>query len=128
MKTALKAALLSGLAFPGTGQIYLKRYWRGFTIMVFVLSGVGAIVWMATMRALAILKQIQSQLDRVDMNTITNLALASSVNHTSVYYKPILLFILCCWIFSVIDAYRAGNACDRSEKTPKVEENAPWRK
>ena len=84
--------------------------------MIFVLAGMGAIVWMATIRALAILERMQNQIERVDMETITNLALASSADHTSVHYTPILLFILCCWIFSIIDAYRTGKACDRSEK------------
>ena len=116
MKTATKAALLSGLVFPGTGQIYLKRSRRGLTIMVFVLSGIVAIVWMATIRALEILERIQNQLDQVDMETITNLALASSADHSSVYYKPILLFIACCWIFSIIDAYRTGKEKELSEK------------
>ena len=116
MKTATKAALLSGLAFPGTGQMYLKRFRRGLTIMVFVLSGIVAIVWMATIRALEILERIQNQLDQVDMETITNLALASSADHSSVYYKPILLFIACCWIFSIIDAYRTGKEKELSEK------------
>lgn len=116
MKISTKAALLSGLVFPGTGQIHLKRFRRGFTIMVFVLSGIGSIVWMATIRALEILERIQNQLDQVDMATILNLALASSADHTSVYYKPILLFIICCWLFSIIDAYRAGKEKESSEK------------
>ena len=115
MKIATKAALLSGLAFPGAGQMYLKRFRRGLIIIVFVLSGMGAIVWMATIRALEILERIQNQLDQIDMATITDLALASSADHTSVYYTPILLFIACCWLFSIIDAYRVGKEKDLSK-------------
>ncbi len=88
--------------------------------MVFVLSGIGAIVWMATIRALEILERIQNQLDQIDMATISNLALASSADHTSVYYKPILLFIICCWLFSIIDAYRIGKEKESSEKAQRV--------
>jgi len=116
MKISTKAALLSGLVFPGTGQIHLKRFRRGITIMVLVFSGIGAIVWMATVRALAILEQIQNQLNQVDMTTISNVALASSADHTSIYYKPILLFIICCWLFSIVDAYRIGEKREPSEK------------
>ncbi|MEA1971059.1 MAG: hypothetical protein U9N37_05500 [Thermodesulfobacteriota bacterium] len=116
MKISTKAALLSGLIFPGTGQIHLKRFLRGITIMVLTFSGIGVIAWMATIRALAVLEQIQNQLNQVDMTTISNVALASSADHTSIYYKPTLLFILCCWLFSIIDAYRIGKKRERSEK------------
>ena len=116
MKTATKAALLSGLVFPGTGQIYLKRSRRGLTIMALACSGIVAIIWIATIRALEILERIQNQLDKVDMEAITNLALATSADHSSVYYKPILLFIACCWIFSIIDAYRTRKEKELSEK------------
>ncbi len=117
MKISTKAALLSGLIFPGTGQIHLKRFRRGITIMILAFSGIGAIIWMSTVRALAVLEQIQNQLNQVDMATISNVALASSTDHTSIYYKPVLLFIVCCWLFSIIDAYRIGKKRERPEKT-----------
>jgi len=116
MKTATKAALLSGLVFPGTGQIYLKRSRRGLTIMALACSGIAIIVWMTIVRMLAALEQIQNQLNQVDMATISNVVLEFSANHSSVYYKPILLFIACCWIFSIIDAYRTGKEKELSEK------------
>lgn len=120
MKISTKAALLSGLAFPGTGQMYLKRFLRGITIMALTFSGIGVIVWMATVRALAIIEQIQNQLNQVDMTTISNVALASSADHTSIYYKLTLLFIACCWIFSIIDAYRIGKKRERSEQNQGI--------
>ena len=116
MKTATKAALLSGLVFPGTGQIYLKRARGGLTIMALACSGIAIIVWMTIVRMLAALEQIQNQLNQVDMATISNVVLEFSANHSSVYYKPILLFIACCWIFSIIDAYRTGKEKELSEK------------
>ena len=88
--------------------------------MILASSGIGVIVWMATVRALSVLKRIQNQLDQVDMATISNVALAASANHTSIYYKPILLFIVCCWLFSVIDAYRIGKTREYLEKTQGI--------
>ena len=108
MKISAKAALLSGLVFPGVGQLYLKLYWRGAIIMFFVLSGLGIIIGIATARALEILERIQSQSGTVDMATISKLAIASSTDHTSFYYRVSFLFIACCWLFSVIDAYMNG--------------------
>jgi len=115
MKTATKAALLSGLVFPGTGQIYLKRARRGLTIMALACSGIAIIVWMTIVRMLAALEQIQNQLNQVDMATISNVVLEFSANQ-AIYYKPILLFIVCCWIFSIIDAYRTGKEKELLEK------------
>ena len=37
MSHALKAALLSGLVFPGLGQIMLKHYKRGIAVVVVTL-------------------------------------------------------------------------------------------
>lgn len=106
MKSAVKAALLSGFVFPGLGQIYLKRYWRGTVIMLFVLAGISVIIGMVTISTLDNLKKMQSQ-GSVDMGAISNLAIASSANH-SYCYDALLLFVACCWLFSIIDAYRIG--------------------
>jgi len=38
MSNSLKAALLSGLVFPGIGQVVLKRYRRGVVLMLIVLA------------------------------------------------------------------------------------------
>jgi len=114
MKLSTKAALLSGLVFPGTGQIHLKRLRRGVAIMVCALAGIGVIVWLATVRALAILDQLQSQSAHVDMDTISNLALTSSAE-MSPYGNFILVFIVCCWLFAIVDAYRIGKGLERSE-------------
>ncbi len=107
MKSPVKAALLSGLVFPGLGQIYLKRYMRGLTIIIPVILGLILIIGMATVGALESLKKIQAEGGNADMDTILNLATTYSAPNT-VYAKIIFLFIACCWIFSVIDAYKIG--------------------
>lgn len=110
MKTEFKAALLSGLVFPGLGQIYLKRYLRGIIIIMLVLLGLSIVIGIATVGALESLKTIQSEGGTVDMKTISNLAASSTAYsmHKGIYYGVIFLFIACCWIFAVIDAYRIG--------------------
>jgi TM2 domain-containing membrane protein YozV len=107
MKSPVKAALLSGLVFPGLGQIYLKRYMRGLTIIIPVILGLMLIIGMATIGALEILKKIQAEGGNTDMDTILNLATTYSTPN-AIYSDIIFLFIACCWLFSVIDAYRLG--------------------
>ena len=107
MKSPVKAALLSGLVFPGLGQVYLKRYMRGLTIIIPVILGLMLIIGMAAIGALEGLKKIQIEGGNADMDTILNLAVTYS-KPGAVYSEIIFLFIVCCWLFSVIDAYRIG--------------------
>ncbi|HET6459991.1 MAG TPA: hypothetical protein VFG29_04300 [Syntrophales bacterium] len=109
MKTAAKAALLSGLVFPGLGQIYLKRYTRGLIILIIVLLALGVIIGTVTASALQSLKAIEIRGGIADMEAISNLASIDS-SHMGVYLRLILLFVLCCWLFSVVDAYRIGKS------------------
>ncbi|HEX7534284.1 MAG TPA: hypothetical protein VF343_03430 [Syntrophales bacterium] len=107
MKSAVKAAFLSGVVFPGLGQIYLKRYKRGLTMMILVLVAFGIIVRTVVVSALESLKAIESGGGIADMETVSNLARVDSV-HSGIDLKLILLFVLCCWLFSVVDAYKIG--------------------
>ncbi len=66
MKTAVKAALLSALVFPGLGQMYLKRYVRGLIPMVLTLTGLGVWIAQATVGALQELDRLsEAGIDRV---------------------------------------------------------------
>ena len=115
MKTALKAALLSGLVFPGLGHIYLKRYGRGIIIMICSLAGFGYIISTATIGALDMLQKMQTQ-GAVDTDAISRLAVSAAAS-TSLYYNAALVILACCWLFSVVDAYRIGkgrNSPDRA--------------
>jgi hypothetical protein len=107
MNIAVKAALLSGFVFPGLGQIYLKQYWRGLIMIILVMLGLIIIVGMATFSAFESLKAIQMEGGTVDMNTISNLAATYSTLN-DIYYKIIFLLIACCWLFSIVDAFRIG--------------------
>jgi TM2 domain-containing membrane protein YozV len=107
MKSSIKAALLSGFVFPGLGQIYLNRYTRGLTILILVLSALCIIIGTVVASALESLKAIQSGGGIADMQTVSNLARIDSV-HSAINLNFILLFVLCCWLFSVLDAYRIG--------------------
>ncbi|PIP07519.1 MAG: hypothetical protein COX51_06420 [Syntrophobacteraceae bacterium CG23_combo_of_CG06-09_8_20_14_all_50_8] len=106
MKKSLKAALISGFVFPGLGQIYLKRYLRGLSIILVSVSALSVIIGMVTMSALKNIAELQKQ-GPVDMAAASDLLASSSANHAAYYYICLLL-IVCCWLFSAIDAYRIG--------------------
>jgi predicted membrane channel-forming protein YqfA (hemolysin III family) len=115
MKKEIKAALLSAFVFPGSGQMYLGRYLRGLSMMIFVLAGLGIMIGMATMNALEVLENIQRTGGIADMNAIANLAAASSTQHRTSYDPLLWILMACCWVFSIIDAYRTGKRADGAD-------------
>jgi len=116
MNNALKGGLLSGLVFPGVGQAVLKYYKRGVVLMVTVFFGMAAIVVIAVQQALSILEKIESEGGTMDMNTISNAATQAMLSSGSLMINSLLLLIIICWIFGIIDAYRIGKKKDLEEK------------
>ncbi|MBU4318857.1 MAG: hypothetical protein KKF30_16490 [Proteobacteria bacterium] len=66
MKKALLGALLSGLVFPGMGQMALKQKKRGILLIVSSLLSLIWFVSICTQRALTILEQVQSETSILD--------------------------------------------------------------
>ena len=117
MSNSLKAALLSGLVFPGLGQVVLKRYRRGVVLMFIVLACLSIVVVKAVQQAFSILKQIELAGGTINMDAISNAATQSSTNSDSLVFNSILLLIIVCWILGVVDAYRIGKKRDLEQQT-----------
>lgn len=110
MDQATKSALFSLLLFPGSGQIYLKRYTRGMAFLVPAAAATLVLAWMifqvvmtmfreAVSKAAGaggVLRSMEQGFRAIDMN----LALW------------LLILILLLWISSTIDAYRLGKKTD----------------
>jgi len=108
MNNSLKGAFLSGLIFPGLGQIVLKHYKRGAVIMFTVLVSLSIVVVKAVQHALAILEKIESAGEAIKMSTISNAATQASTTSGSLTFNIVLLLVILCWIIGVVDAYRIG--------------------
>ena len=115
MNNSLKGALLSGLIFPGVGQIVLKHYKRGAVIMLTVLVSLSVVVVKAVQHALAILEKIESDGGAISMSTISNAATQASTTSGSLTFNLLLLLVILCWIIGVVDAYRIGKKKDIEE-------------
>lgn len=118
MKHSVKAAVLSGAVFPGLGQLFLKHYVRGVGLMLAVAVGLFEVVKIALEQALAILEKIQWQGGTIDMAAISNAAARASTSSGSRTFNLFLLFIVACWLFGTVDAYRLGQKKDREEQSP----------
>ena len=117
MSNSLAAALLSGLVFPGLGQVVLKRYRRGVVLMLIVLACLSVLVAKALQRAFAILKQIELAGGTIDMDAILSAAAQSSTTSDTLVFNYVSLLIIVCWVFGVVDAYRIGRKRDREEQS-----------
>jgi TM2 domain. len=109
MKASYKAALLSTFVFPGVGHLYLKRYWRGLVIMFFVFTGLGYMIWSATVAALNLLDDamVKMQGGTTNLQELSNIV-GSKILTTDPYHDAVFYVIVCLWIFAIIDAYRIG--------------------
>ena len=113
MNNAIKGALLSGLVFPGLGQLVLRQYRRGIVIMLAVLISLSVIVISAVRIARDILEEITLQGDVIDMSGITGAATRESLQSGSMTLNLLMVFIIICWIAATLDAYRIGSRLDR---------------
>jgi hypothetical protein len=109
MKISYKAALLSAFVFPGVGQFYLKKYWRGLAIMLFVFAGLGYMIRSATVAALSVLDDavVKLQNGTTDLQGISGV-IGSKMSTTGSYHDVVFYLIVCFWIFAIIDAYIIG--------------------
>ncbi|TET68428.1 MAG: hypothetical protein E3J56_11415 [Candidatus Aminicenantes bacterium] len=124
MNNSLKGAFLSGLVFPGLGQVVLKHYKRGVVIMLTVLVSLSVIVIEAVQKAFTILEKIESEGGAIDMNTISNAATQVSTTSDSLIFSFALLLIIFCWIIGVVDAFRIGKKKDIEQQSTSQVSNS----
>jgi len=118
MNNALKGALLSGLIFPGLGQVALKHYKRGVVLMLTVIASMAAVAVKTVQHALAILEKIELEGGIISVNTILNAATQASADSGSITFNLLFLLITVCWIIGTVDAYRIGKKEDIEQRSP----------
>ena len=112
MNTALKGALLSGLIFPGLGQVVQKRYKRGAVIMLASLVSLLVVIIRAVQHTLSILEKIASEGGTIRMETILDATSQVSTASGSLTFNLAFLLLILCWIIGIVDAYRIGKRTD----------------
>lgn len=114
MNKAVKGALLSGLIFPGLGQLWQKHYLRGCLLIVGVLASLSLIVMKVVQQAYAILEKAEAE-GAVDMVAILNAASRASATPDDAKTTAALSVLLFCWVVGIVDAYVAGRKPARGE-------------
>jgi hypothetical protein len=108
MTKSTKAALLSGLVFPGVGHMVLKQYLRGSVLMLSALVALSVIVTKAIKQALTIVDRINSGEIPVEAGAITELASIPTSGADASILNIAALVIGAVWIIAVVDSYRLG--------------------
>ena len=113
MKRSSKAALLSGLIFPGIGHIVLKQYLRGSVLMLFAMVALSVIITRIYQRALTIVDGINSGDIPIDTVAIAEMV-SNSTSGADNFIENIAVIVLgACWLIGIIDSYRLGVAQEK---------------
>jgi hypothetical protein len=113
MKISSKAALLSGLIFPGIGHMVLKQYLRGSVLMLSALVAFSVIVARVFQRALTIVDRINSGDIPVETGAIAELVSNSTSDAGSFIENTAVIVLGACWLIGIIDSYRLGVAQEK---------------
>lgn len=108
MKQSLKAALLSGLIFPGLGQILiLKKPTRGCIFLIPSLVSMFYILHVAYEQAAMVAAQLANGTLALDVTLLAAQIAASRVNGPTM--TAATLACVLCWSASILDAILFGN-------------------
>ena len=108
MTRSIKAALLSGLIFPGIGHMVLKQYLRGSVLMLSALAALSVIVTEAINQALTIVDRMNSGEIPVAVGAITELASMPNSGADDSILSIAAFVVGIVWIIGIVDSYRLG--------------------
>lgn len=122
MKGSVKAALISGLVFPGLGHLVLRKYIVGLVLLC--LAGWSSFALISA--TIDIAHQTIEEIERSGMvigpDLIAQLLARSPQNIEQTTRVPVCLFIAC-WIVGVVDSYRIGKKEEGRNKSSVIEKN-----
>jgi hypothetical protein len=114
VKKSTKAALLSGLLFPGLGHLALKEYLRASILILVAFAALYVLMTAAVDQALGVVDRINSGEVALDSQAISEAISASSAEADNRAANASLFILGACWLFGIVDAYRLGKAQDRN--------------
>lgn len=112
---SIKAALLSGLVFPGLGHFYLERNIRGALFTLTAVASLYVLISNAVEKAMQITDQIQRGEIPMDPAEISRAVSAQS--DQPLLLSVATLVLLVAWLTGIIDSYRVGRIQSRKHDT-----------
>ena len=108
MRRPIKAALLSGLVFPGAGHMFLKQYLRSFALMLSAVIALSVLVAIAMQEALVIVDRINSGELALESGAIAELVSNATSSAESTVSNIATAILGACWLIGIIDSCRRG--------------------
>jgi len=115
MKKSTKAALLSGLIFPGLGHISLKKYLRGFALAVLSLAALSVVVTSAYQHAMLVVDEVVSGHVSMEAGAIARAVSDSASAADGAVENAAVFVLIACWLAGIIDSYRLGAVQDEAD-------------
>jgi hypothetical protein len=113
MTKSIKAALLSGLVFPGIGHLVLKQYLRASLLVLVALVAMSIMLNVAFQQAQTIVDRIVSGELPLETGAISAVVANSSNDSDSAISSISMIVFLACWLIGIIDSYRIGAALEK---------------
>jgi len=127
MKRSVKAALLSGLVFPGIGHLLLGKYFRGSALLITSLITLSVVVVRAYQHAMLIVDQIISGDVPMETSAITQAVSTSTSTADSLIDNIAVMVLAACWLAGIIDSYRLGAAQEKQDMgSPATDQEQPY--
>lgn len=115
MKKSLKAALLSGLIFPGLGHMFLREYLRGTALLVTSLAALSIMVTRAYEQASLVVDRVLSGDVAIEAEAISQAVSNSTTAADSLVDNLLLVVLVACWLAGILDSYRLGATQERQD-------------
>jgi hypothetical protein len=109
MMRAFKASLLSAFIFPGSGHLFLKKYFQGIFLTGFAVASLYFLLSGAIEIAQGILLKVQSGEIPLDLTKIAEAILNQPADKTKIIKACTYLFAFL-WVFGIIDSFRLGRS------------------
>ena len=109
MSKATKAALISALIFPGAGQLFLKKYVTGFSLLGTAVVCLYILITNIINTALQLAEKIQSGQVQVDLSSVTALV-SQQIGSEAQQLNIVTLVLVAIWLISIIHAYKSGSS------------------
>lgn len=111
MKLSTKAALLSGLVFPGVGHLVSRTYIRAGALAISASVAMYVILSISVRQAMLVVDQITSGEVPLDSNISELIAATSNAADDRTANFALLAFGLL-WLIGIVDSWRLGAALD----------------
>jgi hypothetical protein len=112
MNSSIKGACLSGLVFPGLGQIAQRHYMRGIVLISIVSACLIMILVDASRKINTILANINSSNTGLDITSILKEIHTSSAGGDILTMNTLSALIFGCWVIGIVDSYLSGKMID----------------